>query len=136
MLNLATILLQNDDGGGGLFGALFSGLGMICWLIFMIIIIAAMWKVYAKAGKPGWAAIIPFYNIWVLLEIIGRPGWWLILFFVPFVNFIIAIIVSIDLAKSFGKSAAYGIVLLFFFNVIGYLMLGFGNAEYVGPAAK
>ena len=135
MLNLATILLQNDD-SGGLLGAFFGGFGMICWLIFVIIIIAAMWKVYAKAGKPGWAAIIPFYNIWVLLEIIGRPGWWIILFFVPFVNFIIAILVSIDLAKSFGKSAAYGIVLLFFFNVIGYLMLGFGDAKYVGPAAK
>lgn len=134
MLNLATILLQNDD-SGGIFAALFGGLGMICWFIFIIILIAAMWKIYAKAGKPGWSAIIPFYNIWVLLEIVGRPGWWLILFFIPFVNFIIAIIVSIDLAKSFGKSAAYGIILLFFFNVIGYLMLGFGSAEYEGPSA-
>ena len=134
MLNLATILLQNDD-GGGVFAALFGGAYMICWFIFIIILIAAMWKVYAKAGKPGWAAIIPFYNIWVLLEIVGRPGWWIILFFVPFVNFIIAILVSIDLAKSFGKSAAYGIVLLFLLNVIGYLMLGFGSAEYKGPSA-
>lgn len=134
MLNLATILLQNDD-GGGLFAAIFGGFGMICWLIFMIIIIAAMWKVYAKAGKPGWAAIIPLYNIWVLMEIVGRPGWWLILFFIPLVNFIIGIIVSIDLAKSFGKSAAYGIILLFFLNIIGFLMLGFGSAEYEGPAA-
>jgi hypothetical protein len=134
MLNLATIILQNDD-GSGILAALFGGLYMICMSIFIIILIAAMWKVYTKAGKPGWASIIPFYNIWVLLEIIGRPGWWLILFFIPFVNFIIAIIVSIDLAKSFGKSAAYGIVLLFFFNVIGYLMLGFGDAKYQGPSA-
>ena len=135
MLNLASILLQEDD-GSGIFAALFGGVYLICMSIFVIILIAAMWKVYTKAGKPGWASIIPFYNIWVLLEIIGRPGWWLILFFIPFVNFIIAIIVSIDLAKSFGKSAAYGIVLLFFLNVIGYLMLGFGSAEYQGPANK
>lgn len=135
MLNLASVMLQNDD-SSGVFAALFGGVYMICWLIFVIILIAAMWKVYAKAGKPGWAAIIPFYNIWVLLEIIGRPGWWIILFFIPFVNFIIAIIVSIDLAKSFGKSAAYGIVLLFFLNVIGYLMLGFGSADYKGPSAS
>lgn len=134
MLNLATILLQSDD-GSGVAGALFGGVGMICWLIFFIVLIAAMWKIYAKAGKPGWAAIVPFYNIWVLMEIIGRPGWWLILYFIPFVNFVVAIINSIDLAKSFGKSAAYGVILLFFFNVIGYLMLGFGDAEYVGPAA-
>jgi len=134
MLNLATILLQNDD-GSGLLAGLFGGFGMICWLIFVIVLIAAMWKIYAKAGQPGWAAIIPFYNIWVLMKIIGRPGWWLILYFIPFVNLIVAIINSIDLAKSFGKSAAYGIILLFFFNVIGYLILGFGDAEYVGPAA-
>jgi hypothetical protein len=101
----------------------------------MVIFIAAMWKIYTKAGRPGWAAIIPFYNIWVLLEIIGRPGWWILLFFIPFVNIIIALLVSIDLAKSFGKSAAFGIILLFFFNAIGYLILGFGDAEYKGPVA-
>ena len=134
MLNLATILLQTDD-SSGIIAALGGGLGMICWLIVMIVIIAAMWKIYTKAGKPGWAAIIPLYNIWVLLEIVGRPGWGLILFFIPFVNFIIILLVSIDLAKSFGKSAAYGVILLFFFNIIGYLMLGFGDAEYQGPAA-
>ena len=134
MLNLATILLQNED-DGGIFAAIFGGFGMICWLIFAVILIAAMWKIYVKAGKPGWAAIIPIYNIWVLLEIIGRPGWWLILFFIPFVNFVISIIVAIDLAKVFGKSAVWGIVLLFFFNVIGFLMLGFGDATYQGPDA-
>jgi hypothetical protein len=134
MLNLATILLQNDD-SGSIFAAIFGGFGMICWLIFVVILIAAMWKIYVKAGKPGWAAIIPIYNIWVLMEIIGRPGWWLILFFIPFVNFVISIIVAIDLAKVFGKSAVYGIVLLWFFNVIGFLMLGFGDAKYQGTDA-
>lgn len=134
MLNLANIILQNED-SGGIFAALFSGIGLICWFIFIVILIAAMWKIYAKAGKPGWASLIPFYNVWVLLEIVGRPGWWILLFFIPFVNIIVAILVSIDLAKSFGKSAVFGIVLLFIFNVIGYLMLGFGDAKYQGPAA-
>ena len=134
MLNLATILLQNDD-TGGIIAVLTGGVGMICGLIFAIVIIAAMWKVYAKAGQPGWAAIIPLYNIWVLMKIIGRPGWWLILYFIPFVGLVVYFINAIDLAKSFGKSAAYGVILLFFFNVVGYLMLGFGDAEYQGPAA-
>jgi len=133
-LHLATIALQQDDGSGAV-GILFSGFGLICWFIFFIIMIAAMWKIYTKAGKPGWASIIPLYNIWVLMEIVGRPGWWLILFLIPFVNLVISIIVAIDLAKSFGKDTLYGVILLWFFNIIGMLMLGFGDAEYQGPAA-
>lgn len=134
MLNLASIVLQNDD-GSGLLAGLFSGVGLICWLIVVIIVIAGFWKVYAKAGQPGWAAIIPIYNIWVLLKIIGRPGWWLILYFIPFINIIVYFINAIDLAKSFGKGAGYGIILLGFLSGIGHLILGFGDAEYVGPAA-
>jgi hypothetical protein len=133
-LPLAAIALQQDDGAGAI-AALFSGFGLICWFAFIIVLIAGLWKVYVKAGKPGWASIIPFYNIWVMLEIVGRPGWWLILFFIPFVNFVISIIIAIDLAKSFGKDALYGIILLWFFNIIGFLMLGFGDAQYEGPSA-
>ena len=84
---------------------------------------------------PGWAAIIPIYNIYIILKIVGRPGWWLILFFIPIVDIVILLLVSIDLAKSFGKSAAWGIILLFFLNVIGYLILGWGSDQYQGPAA-
>jgi hypothetical protein len=54
---------------------------------------------------------------------------------IPFVNFVIAIILAIDMAKSFGQSAAFGVVMLFLLSVIGYLILGFGSARYVGPAA-
>ncbi len=112
-------------------------LGAIFWIIYLaiiILIIAAVWKVYVKAGKPGWAAIVPIYNIIVLLEIVGRPLWWFLLFFVPLVNFIVAIIIYIDLAKSFGKSAGFGIGLLFL-GFIFYPILGFGDAEYQGPQA-
>jgi hypothetical protein len=130
---LAYTLLQNDD--GGLIGALFGGFSLICWGAFLVLVIVGLWKVYAKAGQPGWAAIIPIYNIYILTKIIGRPWWWLLLLFIPFVNFIVTIIMAIDLAKSFGKDAAYGILLLWLFSIIGYLILGFGDAEYQGPAA-
>ncbi|MFE9749411.1 DUF5684 domain-containing protein [Saccharothrix saharensis] len=100
-----------------------------------IFMIAAVWKVFTKAGRPGWAAIIPIYNVYVQLKIVGRPGWWLILFIIPFVNVIMALIVSIDLAKSFGKGAGFGVVGLFLFGIVGYPMLGFGSATYRGPAA-
>ena len=73
-------------------------------LAFAAFMIAAVWKVYSKAGKPGWAAIVPIYNLIVLLEIIGRPLWWIFLFLIPLANVVFSFIVHIDLAKSFGKT--------------------------------
>jgi Family of unknown function (DUF5684) len=124
----AGILAQQDQGGGG------SAIMSLIYLIIAVIVIASLWKVYTKAGKPGWAAIIPIYNLYVLLQIVGRPWWWLLLMLIPVVNFIIAIIVYIDLAKSFGKGVGFGIGLLFL-SFIFLPILGFGDAQYVGPAA-
>lgn len=103
--------------------------------IIGIVMIIANWKIFTKAGQPGWASIIPIYNVIVLLQIVGRPLWWLVLMLIPGVNIIVAIIVTIDLAKSFGKGAGFAIVGLILFSVIGYLMLAFGDARYHGPAA-
>jgi hypothetical protein len=121
-----------EDGGG----AAAAGIGMGAMLfscLVLLVIVAAMWKVFTKAGKPGWAAIVPIYNIWVLLEIVGRPGWWLVLMLIPFVNFIVLIILSIDVAKSFGKGTGFGLGLAFV-SLIFYPILGFGDAKYQGPA--
>jgi len=96
--------------------------------------IAACWKIFSKAGQPGWAAIIPIYNWYIRCKIVGRPGWWVILLFIPFINFIIGIILCIDLAKSFGKGAGFGIGLILL-GVICFPILGFGSAQYQGPAA-
>jgi hypothetical protein len=122
-------LFQNDDGTGGLIGSLF---GLCCWLIFTILFIAGLWKVFEKAGKPGWAAIIPFYNIWIMLEIIGRPGWWLLLYFIPVVNILVGWLVFLELASAFGKGIGFGIGLILLFPIF-ILLLGFGDAQYVGP---
>ena len=81
---------------------------MLCYFGLIIFLIASVWKVYTKAGQPGWACIIPFYNIYVLLKIVGRPGWWLVLMLIPLVNLVIAILVAIDLAKVFGKGTGFG----------------------------
>lgn len=131
---LASVPFQDDS--GGLLGLLSSTLGLSCSLILAVIFIVAWWRVFEKAGQPGWAAIIPFFNLYILLKIAGRPGWWLILFLIPFVNIVVAIIMSMDVAKAFGKSAAYGIILLFLLNGIGYLILGFGDAQYQGVPAS
>ena len=108
--------------------------GLILYLAFIAFFIAVGWKIFTKAGKPGWAAIVPIYNIIVMLEIVGRPAWWVVLMLIPFVNFVVAILVSIDLAKSFGKSAGFGIGLAFL-GIIFAPILAFGDAEYHGPAA-
>jgi hypothetical protein len=107
----------------------------IIGLIITVIAIVVMWKTFAKAGQPGWAAIVPIYNLYVLTQIGGRPGWWTVLLLIPGVNVVVLAILSIDVAKSFGKDAVFGIVGLWLFSIVGYAILGFGNAQYRGPAA-
>jgi hypothetical protein len=127
-----TVLAQEAD---DVAGAAAGGVAMLlncAFLIVGIVAIVGMWKTFSKAGKPGWAAIIPIYNTIVALEICGRPIWWIILFLIPCVGIVIAIIVFIDVAKSFGKGAGIGILMLF---GIGWIILGFGDAQYKGPAA-
>lgn len=107
-----------------------SFLFLVFILIFAVLVIAAYWKIFEKAKKPGWAAIIPFYNIYTLLKVVNKPGWWLILYFIPLVNIVISIIVAIRLAECFKKDAAFGIFLNWLFHPIGQLILGFGNSKY------
>lgn len=115
--------------------AVYDPVTSIFWLAFVVLLVVALWKVFTKAGRPGWASIVPIYNTYILLKIAGRPGWWLLLLLIPFVNIVVYLIVSIDVAKAFGKSSAFGVIGLFFFSAIGYLMLGFGKATYQGGSA-
>ena len=98
-------------------------------LAVVVLIIAGIWKVFTKAGQPGWAAIIPIYNLYILLKIAGRPWWWLLLFLIPPVNLFVAVMVSIDVAKAFGKGIGFGIG-LFLLGFIFYPILGFGSDTY------
>ena len=106
------------------------------WAVVWALMIVAYWKVFTKANEAGWKSIVPIYNTYVLLKIVGRPGWWLLLFLVPFVNIVVWLIVAIDLAKSFGKSELFGVVAVFFFSIVGLLMLGYGSAKYNGPSVS
>ncbi|GAB4091210.1 DUF5684 domain-containing protein [Flaviaesturariibacter terrae] len=102
-------------------------------LVFTTLMIAAFWKVFEKAGQPGWAAIIPIYNMYVMLKIAGKPGWWLLMFFIPLVNYIFIIWMWNMISKSFGKDEAFtvGIVLL---GIVFIPILGFSNSiRYIGP---
>jgi hypothetical protein len=125
----ALALLQSDNNGG--IGAIVGGgIGLFVALAILVIVIAGFWKVFTKAGQPGWASLIPFYNVYILLKVAGRPGWWLILCFIPPVNLIVAILLAVDVAKAFGQSPAFGFLLCFMLAGIGYLILGFGNYQY------
>src|SRR5918911_1605082 len=85
--------------GGGIIAALFGGVFFLVWLAVIVLVFVSLWKLFEKAGKPGWAGIVPIYNAIVLLEIVGRPLWWVLLMFVPCVGIVVSIILCIDLAK-------------------------------------
>jgi len=127
---------MNDYNSPSDFGAAEAalfGVMLIPALITWVISVIGMWKVFEKAGKPGWAAIIPIYNAIVILEIVGKPIWWIILFLIPCVNIIFLVWTMNLLSKSFGQSEGFtiGLILLPF---IFYPVLGFGNYQYIGPA--
>jgi len=108
----------------------FGLIGLVGFVFFVIV----YWQIFVKAGEPGWAAIIPIYNYLVILKIVGRPWWWLLLFFIPFVNIILYIIVLVDLAKAYGKGGGFAVGLLFL-PIIFLPILAFGSATYVGTKA-
>ena len=112
--------------------AAFTGVYSLVMLGIAVLGIIAVWKIFTKAGEPGWYAIIPIWNTIVLLKIVGRPAWWIVLLLVPLVNFVVLLMVMNDLSKSFGQGMGFtiGLVLLSF---VFMLILGFGKATYVGP---
>ena len=103
------------------------------WFAIIIFVVAGMWKAFAKAGHPGIACIVPFWNVIVMVQMAGKPIWWFLLFFIPIVGLIIAIIVSIGIAQNFGKGAGFGLGLAFL-GFIFWPILGFGDAQYQGVA--
>jgi hypothetical protein len=107
---------------------------MVIWFALLALFIASGWKVFTKAGQPGWGVLVPIYNALLLVRIVGRPDIWVLFCLIPLVSIVIAIILTIDLAKSFGKDTAYAIGLIIL-PIVFLPMLGFGSARYVGPAA-
>ena len=100
-------------------------------LAVALLIVVSMWKVFTKAGQPGWASLIPIYNAYILLKIAGKPGWWLVLLFIPLVNLVIVIIVCIGVANAFGKGAGFGLGIAF----LGFIfmpILAFDSSRYQG----
>lgn len=113
----------------GAIGAIFG----LVYLGIIVLMIASMWKIFVKANEPGWAAIVPIYNIVILLKICGKPIWWIVLFIIPLVSIVAAILIYVSFAKSFGKSTGFAIGMLLL-PFIFFPMLAFSDATYQGPA--
>ena len=104
-------------------------------LIVSVLMIVAMWLIFSKAGQGGWKALIPFYNLYTYCKVADGNGWKFLLFLIPLVNLIYAIILYFRLAKSFGKGVGFGFGLLFL-TPIFMLILAFGKAQYIGPKGQ
>lgn len=120
---------QNEPSAAGI-----SLVVLLAYVLFVALALVAMWRLFTKAGQPGWAALIPIYNSYVLIKIAGRPWWWLLLLLVPFLNIVISIIIGIDVAQRFGKGPVFGAALCGLLG-IGYIILGFDKSQYQGDAA-
>jgi len=106
---------------------------VLVWLALILLMIASVWRVFTKAGKPGWACLVPFYNLFVMIEIAGKPAWWFLLFFIPLANLIAMILIYAGIAERFGKGGGFvvGLILL---PIVFFPILGFGGARYQPPA--
>lgn len=133
-MNLIPLLLAQRDDSAGALGALC---GLVCqcgvFIVFVVPTIAGMWKIFEKAGKPGWASLIPFYNMFVLNEVARKDIIWFVLTLVPCVNIVALIVICMDVAKQFGKDPIYGVGMALL-PFIFFPLLGFSDARYQ-PAA-
>lgn len=130
--------------------SILGGLTLIALLIFLIVLviyIVGFWKVFEKAGKPGWASIVPFYGNWILIEIAGLHWIYFVFLLDDFIielfgitgnlTFILnlaalysSFMYSYNISKKFNKGTGFSI-LLFLFGIVGYPILGFSkNAVY------
>ncbi|MBK7987483.1 MAG: signal peptidase I [Ignavibacteria bacterium] len=115
--------------------AALAGVNLLIVIVILVLVLGGLWKIFTKAGKPGWAAIIPIYNYIVLTEIIGKPIWWAIMMLIPCVNIVFMFLVYIELAKCFGKDTLYGILLVVL-SPIMIPVLGFSDAQYTPPSQQ
>lgn len=120
---------DNGDAAAGAVGAICGLFGFVLWLAVILAVVVGMWKIFDKAGKPGWASLIPIYNLYVLTEISGRDIIWFVLCFIPCINIVALVLIWMDVAKNFGKDPVYGLGLAFL-SPIFIPLLGFSKAVY------
>ena len=123
------------DDSSSIIGALFGGVFVLIYLGLIVFFAVTYWRIFEKAGKPGWASLIPIYSAVVFMEIINKPAIWVLYLFIPFYGFYIAIVSTVEFAKVFGKDTGFAVGMIFF-PYIFLPMLAFGNAQYQGQGKK
>lgn len=106
---------------------------LISALVSYVLVVIPLWAIFAKAGEPGWQALIPIWNTIVIIKIAGKPIWWIILLIIPIVNIIVWIVVLYGLSLSFGHGGGFTVGLVFL-SLIFYYILAFDSSRYQGPA--
>jgi hypothetical protein len=99
-------------------------------LAVYVVVVIALWRIFTKAGYPGWLAIIPIVNAIFVVKIAGYSGWMTLLYLIPIVNIVFHIIVSLRVGRAFGHGGFFSFVLLVVFWIIGYLIVGFSDDRY------
>lgn len=110
-------------------GAIGGSVAFLLFAAIWLLLLIGLWKVLEKAGQPGWACLVPIYNVYCLIKVAGKEWWWLLLFLVPIVNIVVSIVIVVALARNFGKGGGFAAGLIFL-PWIFYPILGFGTAEY------
>ena len=130
------IMMQASSGltnTAGLLAGLAFNLFMA--LVVYVVYVIGAWKVFTKADRPGWWSIIPIWNAAVLLQISGRSGWWVLGYVVPLLNLFVQIRWGVEMANSYGRGVGFAIGLILL-EPLFLVILGFGGARYLGPAAQ
>ena len=152
MSNLPTLLAQTEAEAAGIVILILGILGvmLIPFLLLLAFGLLVQWKIYSKAGQPGWACLIPIYSTIIGLQVQRRPVWWLVFFYILWVPIDLEIIqtvgfvaclimwifMGLDYAKHFGKGMGFALGLIFPFTaLIFYPILAFGSAQYQGVSA-
>lgn len=107
-----------------------SGFVLAIIIIILFVIVISIWKIFTKAGKPGWAAIVPIYNYIVMLEVVKQPTWWIILLILPIINWIMAVVILHNLSKVFGQGIGFTLGLIFM-PFVFLPLLAFGDYRYI-----
>ena len=150
--------LSNDALGGLAVGSIL-GFIVACAIIMWVFQIIAYWKMFTKAGEPGWKSIIPFYSQYIMYKLTWKTSWFWITLIVAVVygvftslnqNFpdnmlytvlllisaIIALVITIisyhKISKAYGHGAGYTVGMLFLWPIF-VLILGYGKSKYIGP---
>ncbi|GFI62566.1 hypothetical protein IMSAG049_01750 [Clostridiales bacterium] len=127
------MVMYHHDGFAPVIFSIIGSMWTLAVIVFVILMIVGMWKMFEKAGEPGWTSIIPFVNSYMLFKIGWGSGWLFLLGFIPIVNIVVGIMLSIKLAKAFGMGTGFAVGLIFLPSIF-YMILGFSDAVYYGPA--